>query len=83
MCPTLAYPAHGGPVANLQQLVTLDGDVDGGGSLPDSLSGTFVLCLAKAADYTADTVPNADAFAYYPYVRTNRSNLTLTHSHTC
>ena len=67
-CPTLSYPAHGGLVANLQQIVTLDGDVDGGGSLPDALSGTFVACIAKAADFAAGTVPPVGAFNYYPYV---------------
>ena len=40
-------------MANLQQIVTLDGDVDGGGALPDSLSGTFVLCVAKKVDFPA------------------------------
>ena len=69
LCPTLTYPQHGGVVANLQQTVTLDGDVDGGGSLPDSLSGTFVLCLAHAEDFTAGTVPDADSFNLYPYVQ--------------
>lgn len=67
LCPDLHYPESGGVVADLKKTITLDGQVDGGNSLPDSLSGTFVLCLAKAADLSS-TPPEAGVFKYYPHV---------------
>ena len=59
-------PPAGAPyldrACTFSQTITLDGDVDGGNALPDSLSGTFVLCLAHAEDFTAGKTPDAGAF---------------------
>ena len=70
------YPNNGGKVValadgTLQQDIVLDGDTDGAPVHPargEEASGTFVLCLAQAANVPADqSSVNPPADAHFDY----------------
>ena len=75
------YPDNGGQVAaladgTLQQDIVLDGDIDGAPVHPargEEASGTFVLCLAQAADVGSQaggvSPPTDGSFVYFPQVK--------------
>jgi len=74
------YPNNGGQVValgdgTLQQDIILDGVTDGAPAHPtrgEEATGTFVFCLAKAADVPADqsaiSPPADNTFVYFPQV---------------